>query len=113
MAANDYCLVISSIDDPARAAAIADKAVEKRLASGVNTINGVHSVYRWKGAIEKAEELVLIFYTRASLVESLSALIKELHPYELPAILAVDIAKGLPDFLSWIGSNTASHVEDY
>jgi periplasmic divalent cation tolerance protein len=113
VASNDYCLVFSAINDAAKAETIAVKAVEKRLASAVNTIDGMRSVYRWKGEIEKADELMQIFYTRAGLVESLSMLIKELHPYELPAILAVDIAKGLPDFLSWIGSNTASYVEDY
>ncbi len=113
MASNDYCLVISAIDDKVKAAEIAEKAVEKRLASAVNTVPGVKSVYRWKGVIEKADESLMLFYTRTNLVESLSVLIKDLHPYELPAVLALDITKGLPEFLNWIGSNTASYVEDY
>jgi periplasmic divalent cation tolerance protein len=112
MAKSEYCILFSAIDSLPKGEEIAKEAVSKRLASGVNLMPA-HSIYRWKGDIKEAEEYILVFYTRIGLSEALSTLIRELHPYEVPPASSVEIIDGLPDFLAWIGSNTASNIEDY
>ena len=113
MAANEFSLCVSVIDSEEKAQEIGKEAVERRLAAGVNIIPGGESVYRWKGEIETKNEIIMLFYTRSSLAEALGTLIKEMHPYEVAPITFVFINNALPEFLEWIGSNTASHMEDY
>ncbi len=60
--------------------------VERRLAACANILPGVVSHYRWQGKVERAEEVVALIKTRASLAEPLRAAIKELHAYDVPAI---------------------------
>ena len=113
MAQKEYCCVLSTVDSKELAEEIAEKAVSSRLAAGVNVLPNVSSTYRWKGRIERNEEWLILFYTRKPLTGALSNLIKGLHSYETPAAVSIPIQDGLPAFLDWIGSNTASNVEDY
>ncbi len=113
MVQKDYCCVITTADSKELADSIAQKAVESRLAAGANVISGVSSVYRWKGRIEQTEEWVVLLYTRQSLTGAVSNMIRGMHNYEVPAALSISAVDGLPEFLEWIGSNTASNVEDY
>jgi periplasmic divalent cation tolerance protein len=64
------------------------------------------SHYWWQGAIERAEEVVMIIKTRASLAESVGAAVKELHPYETPAILVLPVEGGEPKYLEWMMTET-------
>lgn len=93
--------------DPASAARIADALVGERLAACVNVLPGVQSVYRWQGQVERASEVLLLIKTTQARLEALSARLVELHPYELPEVIAVDIAGGLPGYLAWIEDATA------
>ena len=113
MVSQEFSLCISIIDSEEKAKKIGNEAVERRLAAGVNIIPAGESVYRWKGEIETKNEIVMMFYTRSSLGEALGTLIKEMHSYEVPPITFICIDNALPEFLEWIGSNTASHMEDY
>ena len=113
MGKSELSLVFSTVDSRENAEGIATKAVDHRLAAGVNIIPGCSSVFRWKGEVEKREEILMVFYTRSNLLEALGTLIRELHPYEVPAITFFSINEGLPEFMEWIGSNTASDIEDY
>jgi len=72
--------------DEKEARKIAEKAVEKRLAACANIIPSIESHYRWRGKLENASEAMLILKTRENLREQLSAEIKKIHSYELPAI---------------------------
>ena len=110
---SDYCVVMSTIDDEGTGAEIARRAVEQRLAASANIIKGVRSVYRWQGETVDKGEVLMMFYTRSALSDSLGDFIKSAHPYEVPAIVRVEIAGGWEGFLSWVGGNTASSVEDY
>ena len=76
--------------------------IEKRVAACVNIIPGVQSVFRWQGQIEQDEECLLLIKTIKERFDTLSALIVDEHPYELPEILGVSIEQGLSAYLRWI-----------
>jgi periplasmic divalent cation tolerance protein len=94
---------------PSREAALAigRTVVAERLAAGANVIDGVASVYWWRGRLEEAAEAVLILKARAELIEPLTARIKHLHPYECPCVVALPIAGGNRDYLDWIAAETS------
>jgi len=80
--------------------------VERRLAACVNILPGMISHYSWQGAIERAEEVVMIFKTRASLAESVRAAVKEMHSYSTPAILVLPIESVDQTYLEWLLAET-------
>lgn len=88
------------------AGAIASALVKERLAACANIVSGVQSIYRWKGTIERAEEVVVFAKTKQSLVAKAISRAKKLHSYECPCIVSFPIDKGNPDFLTWIGNET-------
>jgi periplasmic divalent cation tolerance protein len=79
--------------------------VEEKLAACVNMFP-IKSAYRWKGKIERANEVAMIIKTREELVGRVIERVKELHSYEVPAIVALGIENGLADFLKWIDEST-------
>jgi periplasmic divalent cation tolerance protein len=80
--------------------------VSRRLAACVNILPGMISHYRWKGVIERADEVVMLVKTRASLVETASAAVKELHSYETPAIMVLPVESVDPAYHQWIVEET-------
>ncbi len=80
--------------------------VERRLAACANILPGVVSHYRWQGKVERDEEVVALFKTRASLAEPLRATIKELHAYDVPAISVIPIESVDRDYLNWLMDET-------
>ena len=80
--------------------------VERRLTACVNILPGMISHYRWQGAIERAEETVMIIKTRASLAEPVRAAVKELHSYSTPAFLVIPIESVDDTFLEWLLAET-------
>jgi periplasmic divalent cation tolerance protein len=99
---NDPHIVLCTVPDAATAQRIASAVVGEQLAACVNIVPGITSVYRWKGAIETAAELLLIIKTTLAVYTPLQDRIRALHPYELPEIIAVPINQGLPEYLAWI-----------
>ncbi len=104
--ANDTLLVISNLPDRASAEALAKALVERRAAACVNVLAPCRSVYRWQGAIETAEEHPVFAKTTRDRYDLLERVIRELHPYELPEIIAVPLAGGLPAYLAWVEAET-------
>lgn len=94
--------------DPGSAARIAAALVEERLAACVNRLPGVASTYRWQGRIEQAEETLLLIKTTAERLPALQRRLPELHPHELPELVAVEAAGGLPAYLEWVATETGS-----
>jgi periplasmic divalent cation tolerance protein len=101
----DYQIVFNTCPDAATARTIATALVERGLAACVNIVPGVESVYQWKGQIENSSELLLIIKTRSECYAALEQAIQALHPYELPEIIALPLAAGLPAYLEWIDSS--------
>ncbi|HUW38774.1 MAG TPA: divalent-cation tolerance protein CutA [Rhodocyclaceae bacterium] len=99
-------LVFTSLPDAASAQTLAAALVEQRLAACVTILAPARSVYRWAGRIERADEIPLLIKTQAARYEALEAAIRSFHPYELPEIVAVPVALGLPAYLAWIEAET-------
>jgi periplasmic divalent cation tolerance protein len=82
--------------------------VEQHLAACVNILPGMISHYRWQGTIERAEEVVMLIKTRASLAEEVRAQVKAHHSYETPAILVLSIESLDQTYLAWMMAETNS-----
>lgn len=99
-------LVYTTLPDTQTALAIGEALVRERLAACVNVLPGMKSVYAWKGAIERGQEVVAILKTRERLAEPLSAALKARHPYETPIILHLPVSGADPDTVAWILAET-------
>lgn len=99
-------LAFCSCPDAASASRIAEVLVGERLAACVSVLPGVRSVYRWQDAVERTDEVQLLVKTVADRMPALAERIVALHPYELPELVAVEAAAGLPAYLDWIGAET-------
>ena len=87
---------------------IAGALLEKKLAACVNILPGLRSLYKWKGETCDDAEVLLIAKTRAEIFqEGFVPAVREVHPYEVPEIIALPIAMGLQSYLDWIGEETA------
>ena len=103
-------LIMTNLPDRASAETLAASLVDNRLAACVNILAPCRSVYRWKGAIEAADEIPLLIKTTETNYVALEGAIRALHPYETPEIIAVPITQGLPDYLAWVAA--ATRAED-
>ena len=101
-----FIQIQTTVDSNEAAEKIAKKLVEKNLAACVSIAPKISSIYRWQGKIETAQEWLLIVKTRAQLYDRVEKEIKEIHPYELPEIIALPIIEGSKDYLDWISSET-------
>ena len=99
-------LALTTVGSREQADAIARTLVEERLAACVNLLAGCSSVYRWQGAIEQADETLLVVKTTRKRWRDFEARLRELHPYELPEILAVAPDAVLPAYASWVIAET-------
>ncbi len=104
-----FTWIYTTWPDTGSAQAAAASLVEARLCACANILPGMTSVYRWEGAIETAQECVMILKTTDAQASALRQRIMELHPYDTPCLLAlpVDAAASAPDFLAWIAAETA------
>jgi periplasmic divalent cation tolerance protein len=96
------CLVTTPTDV---ARTLAGAVVEGRHAACVNIVGPVESVYRWKGAVEHAQEALLVIKTTRAGLGGLTAAIAALHPYENFELIALDVAGGSPAYLRWIADS--------
>jgi periplasmic divalent cation tolerance protein len=102
---NDCLVVLCTCPEGAPAARLAEALVGEGLAACVNRLPGVLSSFRWEGRVQQeAETLLLIKTTRARLA-ALAARVRELHPYELPEVVAVPVVGGLEEYLDWVRAN--------
>ena len=98
----EILLVFTTWPDIEVARAAAHTLVEEKLAACGNVVPGVESIYRWQGKIETGAEIIVIFKTVATSYARLEARVRQLHPYEVPEIVAVPVEAGLPDYLGWV-----------
>jgi periplasmic divalent cation tolerance protein len=85
---------------------IVTAVVEERLAACGNIVPGMTSIYRWQGAVERADEVLIILKTERSVAPRLIARVQELHPYDVPEALALPVTAGLPSYMTWVAAST-------
>jgi len=95
-------VALSTVGSAEEADRLARALVERRLAACVNVVPGVVSHYRWQGELQRDEERLLVIKTRAERIEALRDALRELHPYELPELVAFEISAGSPEYLKWL-----------
>ena len=99
-------IIYSTIDDLKDARRIASALVEEQLVACVNIIPSIESIYKWKGKVENADEVVLIAKTADEQVKKTIQRIKQLHSYELPDIIVIPIIGGLKEYLEYVTNET-------
>lgn len=99
-------LVLTNLPNREVAESMAQFLVENQFAACVNILPNCHSVYRWKGSVEAADEVPLMIKTTEERYSSLEAAIRERHPYEIPEIVALPVVLGLPEYLAWLAAET-------
>ena len=98
---SEYCVVLTTLGNHTDAQTIIDNVLESNLAACIQTFD-INSHYRWKGEICHDPEVMILFKTTWERYYALESRIKELHPYDTPEIIAIDIEKGCKEYLEWI-----------
>jgi periplasmic divalent cation tolerance protein len=101
----DHLLVITTVGNEEDARKVAKSLVEHRLVACVNVSAPVRSYYHWKGNLEDETEHMLFMKTRAERFQDLEKALGEIHPYDVPELIAVPIEKGSSAYLGWVDEN--------
>lgn len=99
-------LVLTNLPDVASAETLARALIESRAAACVNVLAACRSIYRWRGEVETAEEIPLLIKTTTVNYPRVEELVRAMHPYELPELIAIPITHGLPPYLDWLATET-------
>ena len=102
----DALLVFTTLPSADKAAELAKALIEERLAACANLLPAIRSIYRWQGKLQDENEVLVLLKTRAEHLERLKLRILELHPYEVPEVLAVPVEAGYQPYLDWLAGET-------
>lgn len=105
--ADELLLVLTNVPDADAAEEIEHAIIGERLAACVNRLAPVRSTYRWQGAVERADEIPLLIKTTVHRWPALSSRLAELHPYDVPEIIAWPARFALPAYERWVRDSTA------
>lgn len=100
-------VILCTFPSAEQARQIGTVLVERQLAACVNLLPGVESIYRWEGKVEKAAEVLAVFKTSAAGFPAFEKALTELHPYEVPEIIAVQPAAVAETYTAWVLRNLA------
>lgn len=87
---------------------LATRLVEERLAACANVIPGITSIFRWDGELQREGEVLVVFKTTAAAVDALSERLSELHPYDVPEVLALPVPQGSDRYVAWVHDEVTS-----
>ena len=102
----DAMLVLTTLPNSDVAAEMAKKVVGERLAACANILPALRSIYRWQGKLQDENEVLVLLKTRQQQFERLKQRIVELHPYDVPEVIAIPVEQGHKAYLDWIASET-------
>jgi len=102
-------LILTNVPDVADAEKLAHALIESRAAACVNVLAACRSIYRWRGAVETADEVPLLIKTTAAHYPLVESIVCAHHPYDVPELIAVPITHGLPAYLDWVAKETEKH----
>jgi periplasmic divalent cation tolerance protein len=103
----DKQIVLTTAGSEEEARKIARTMVDRRLAACVNIVPEIESIYRWQGKVEESREWLLLIKTSAALFSAVRDAIRELHSYDLPECITVNIEDGSAEYLQWLESSIA------
>ncbi len=108
---HEYVIVLTTVGLDVNAGAIASSLVDDRLAACVNVLPEMDSYFRWRGAVEQAQERQLVIKTTAAQLTALEARLGEIHPFELPEFLVITARQASEAYGRWIGDSTGGATE--
>ena len=103
--ADTLLLALSTFPDAEIARHISNRLVSERFAACANMLPAVESIYRWKENVENANETLVLFKLREDRQSAFQDKLRSLHPYEVPEIIFVPVANGLPEYIAWVVDN--------
>ncbi len=106
-----HLVVFTTLSSGADARSFVHQLLERRVVACGTVLDSVQSIYRWEGAVETADEAMVILKTRREQWDSLQTAVRDLHPYSVPELLALPVSAGLPSYLTWLDRETASVEE--
>jgi periplasmic divalent cation tolerance protein len=98
-------LALSTFPDAETARQISNQLVAEKFAACANILPAIESIYRWKEKIETGSETLVFFKLSEDRQPAFQEKLRSLHPYEVPEIVFVPVASGLPDYLRWVADN--------
>lgn len=104
----EHVRVETTIDSERGAAELAESVVSARLVACAQLVGPIRSTYWWEGAATTDEEWLLVLKTAADRLDDLVAHLNQVHPYEVPEIVAVPVVGGHPGYLEWVTAETRS-----
>jgi periplasmic divalent cation tolerance protein len=104
----EILLAFSTFPDPETARKISNQLVTEKFAACANILPSVESIYRWKGQIESGNETLVFFKLSEDRQAAFQEKLRSLHPYEVPELIFVQVADGLPEYLRWVAESCAS-----
>ncbi|HWP66219.1 MAG TPA: divalent-cation tolerance protein CutA [Candidatus Limnocylindria bacterium] len=112
MADDSIVVVLMTASSEDEAHRLGRVLVDERLAACVNVLGPMRSIFRWAGAVQEEREHLLIAKARRADVERLTARVQALHSYEVPEVLALDVAAGAAPYLAWVRESTTRGAVD-
>lgn len=103
---NNVAVVLVTAPDGQVAETLARELLEGRLVACVNVVPGIRSLYWWEGEIERSDEVLMVIKARRDDVGAIAAKVAELHPYQVPEVIATDVVEGLEAYLRWVYTET-------
>ena len=100
-----YTAVFVTCPSKEEARRIAKRLLDEKLIACANIVNGVESIFRWKGNIDKASESLIIMKTVKNNLKNIEKTVKMLHSYEVPEIVALPLEWGSSDYLKWLSKS--------
>ena len=105
--AGEFIVVMTTLPDTGSAKKLVRSLVDRHLIACGTVIDPVTSIYRWEGAVEESTEVQVLAKTHRDRFGDIEGAMQELHPYDVPELLALPVAGGLNDYLTWMKAATA------
>jgi len=107
MNAPEFVVVLVTTPNAEEGARLGRTLVEERLAACANVLGPIRSIYRWQGAVEEADEHLVLLKARGADVAALEARVRTLHSYDVPEVIALPVTAGSAPYLAWLADSTA------
>ena len=103
---NEFVVLFVTAPDGQSAETLARSLLEERLVACVNIVPGLRSLYWWEGEVQTSDEVLMLLKGRRSDIDAVTERVRDLHPYEVPEVIAAEISGGLQAYLDWLSAET-------